>query len=162
MEISLPSTMLQSSEIVDTIMGDDEQPLVTNGHIPNGFVDPRVLTTPDDPSLESSQPESREESQPSSDMTKAVIGRKHFLPTGCCYDDRMKLHANADYSANPHHPEDPRRIEAIMTEFKNAGLMFSGTQVELDEELRRSPNSWMWRIVRHHTVFSSFAAGKLP
>lgn len=138
--------MLQSSEVVDTVMEESEQAHFTNGNGQNGFVDPRVLNTPDDPSPGSTQPESREESQLSSDMTKALKHRKYFLPTGCCYDDRMKLHANADFSANPHHPEDPRRIEAIMTEFKDAGLIFSGTQEELDDALRISPNNWMWRI----------------
>ena len=146
MDVPASSTMLQSSEMVDTIMEGDEHPHLSNGNVQNGFMDPRVLTTPEDDPNDSTQPTSRDESQPSSDMTKAVIGRKHFLPTGCCYDDRMKLHANADFSQNPHHPEDPRRIEAIMKEFKDAGLIYSGTQAELNDLLKQSPNSWMWRI----------------
>jgi len=146
MEVSRSSSMLQSSEMIDTIMEGDGQEHLSNGHIQNGFVDPRVLTTPEDDANDSTQPTSRDEGDTSSDMTKAVICRKHFLPTGCCYDDRMKLHANADYSSNPHHPEDPRRIEAIMKEFKDAGLIYSGTQAELNDVLKQSPNSWMWRI----------------
>jgi histone deacetylase 6 len=138
--------MLQSSEMVDTIMEGDDQAHLSNGHVQNGFMDPRVFTTSEDDANDSTQPTSRDESQPSSDMTKAVIGRKFFLPTGCCYDDRMKLHANADFSSNPHHPEDPRRIEAIMKEFKDAGLIYTGTQAELNDLLKQSPNSWMWRI----------------
>ncbi|KAE9362747.1 histone deacetylase-like protein [Stipitochalara longipes BDJ] len=140
------TSMLQSSEIVDTIMEGDDQEHLSNGHAQNGFMDPRVLITPEDDTNDSTQPTSQDDSQNSSDMTKAVIGRKHFLPTGCCYDDRMKLHANADFSANAHHPEDPRRIEAIMQEFKDAGLIYSGTQDKLNEILKISPNAWMWRI----------------
>ena len=147
MEAPASSTMLQSSEMVDTVMEGDDQAHLPNGHVQNGFMDPRVLTTPEDDVNDSTQPTSRDESQPSSDMTKAVIGRKYFLPTGVCYDPRMKLHANADFSASPHHPEDPRRIEAIMQEFKDAGLVYSGNDDDLQGLLKQCPNSWMWRIM---------------
>ncbi|KAI6249026.1 Histone deacetylase [Erysiphe necator] len=81
-------------------------------------------------------------------MTKIrpVISRKPYLPTGCCYDDRMKLHANADFSADPHHPEDPRRIAAIFQHFRDAGLIFTGPDIELRLALKKSPTSFMYRI----------------
>ncbi|KAI1480550.1 histone deacetylase [Daldinia eschscholtzii] len=69
-----------------------------------------------------------------------------MLPTGCCYDDRMKLHANADFGPSPHHPEDPRRIEEIMKMFKKAGLVFTGPDSDLLEILRETPTKYMWRI----------------
>ncbi|OTB14797.1 hypothetical protein K445DRAFT_75610 [Daldinia sp. EC12] len=72
--------------------------------------------------------------------------RRGMLPTGCCYDDRMKLHANADFGPSPHHPEDPRRIEEIMKMFKKAGLVFTGPDSDLLEILRETPTKYMWRI----------------
>lgn len=72
--------------------------------------------------------------------------RKGFLPTGVCYDERMKYHANADFSANPAHPEDPRRIELIFNEFKKAGLVYSGNDTDLSKILKDSPEKFMWRI----------------
>ncbi|RWA13640.1 hypothetical protein EKO27_g1472 [Xylaria grammica] len=72
--------------------------------------------------------------------------RRGLLPTGCCYDDRMKLHANADFGPTPHHPEDPRRIEEIMKMFKKAGLVFTGPDSELLDILKDTPTKYMWRI----------------
>ncbi|KAK4228387.1 histone deacetylase clr3 [Podospora fimiseda] len=72
--------------------------------------------------------------------------RRGLLPTGCCYDDRMKLHANADFGPNPHHPEDPSRIEHIMRAFKQNGLVFTGNDEELLHIIQTSPNKYMWRI----------------
>lgn len=74
------------------------------------------------------------------------LAKQNALPTGCCYDDRMKLHANADFGPTPHHPEDPRRIEEIMKIFKKAGLIFTGPDTELAVILRDTPNKYMWRI----------------
>ncbi|KAI0137186.1 hypothetical protein BJ170DRAFT_678041 [Xylariales sp. AK1849] len=74
------------------------------------------------------------------------LAKQNLLPTGCCYDDRMKLHANADFGPTPHHPEDPRRIEEIMKIFKKAGLIFTGPDTELGEILRDNPSKYMWRI----------------
>lgn len=142
---TIAATLLQSSE-VDTVMTTNNQ---DNVNIQNGFMDPRVLQIDHElPGLDSTEPLSRDESQPLSVSSKAMTtNRKSNLPTGCCYDDRMKLHANADFSASPHHPEDPRRIEAIMTEFKNAGLLYSGDEVQLAEILKDgSHHEWMWRI----------------
>jgi histone deacetylase 6 len=74
------------------------------------------------------------------------LGNQAQLPTGCCYDDRMKLHANADFGPSPHHPEDPRRIEEIMKIFKKAGLVYTGSDYDLEEILAKTPNKYMWRI----------------
>ena len=72
--------------------------------------------------------------------------RRGLLPTGCCYDDRMKLHANADFGPHPHHPEDPSRIEYIMKAFKKAGLVYTGSDAELINIIQNSPTKYMWRI----------------
>jgi histone deacetylase 6 len=46
------------------------------------------------------------------------------LPTGLCYDDRMRYHAEvASTSENSLHPEDPRRIFYIFKELSDAGLV---------------------------------------
>lgn len=68
------------------------------------------------------------------------------LPTGYCYDVRMKLHANADFGPTPHHPEDPKRIDVIYKKFKKAGLIFTGPDSELLNILRDNPTKYMWRI----------------
>jgi histone deacetylase 6 len=73
--------------------------------------------------------------------------RRHgLLPTGCCYDDRMKLHANADFGPSPHHPEDPARIESIMRTFKKAGLVYTGSDADLAYIIQTCPTKYMWRI----------------
>ena len=46
------------------------------------------------------------------------------LPTGLCYDERMRYHAEiAALSAEAVHPEDPRRIYYIYKELCQAGLV---------------------------------------
>ncbi|KAK4461160.1 histone deacetylase clr3 [Cladorrhinum samala] len=72
--------------------------------------------------------------------------QRRSLPTGCCYDDRMKLHANADFGPNPHHPEDPSRIEYIMRTFKKNKLVFTGSDEDLIQIIQSTPNKYMWRI----------------
>ncbi|KAI1139775.1 putative histone deacetylase A [Hypoxylon sp. FL0543] len=100
---------------------------------PNGFVDSHV------------DMEDRDDPTEAGELFKP-IPRLGLLPTGCCYDDRMKLHANADYGPSPHHPEDPRRIEEIMKIFKKAGLVYTGPDSELANVLRDNPTKYMWRI----------------
>ncbi|OAR01822.1 hypothetical protein LLEC1_00665 [Akanthomyces lecanii] len=75
-----------------------------------------------------------------------LLHRRGLLPTGCCYDDRMKLHMNADFSPNTHHPEDPRRIHEIFKAFKKMGLVYTGPQSHLPQILKESPTKYMWRI----------------
>ena len=54
------------------------------------------------------------------------LPNKH-LPTGLCYDDRMRYHAEvASTSENSLHPEDPRRIFYIFKELSEAGLVADG------------------------------------
>jgi histone deacetylase 6 len=139
----LSSVMLQSSEM-DTVMADHTE----NGDLQNGMgtMDPRVLNQADELDLSTEETSREESSQQSSVAAPEVSPRKKYLPTGCCYDDRMKLHANADFSSNPHHPEDPRRIEEIMKEFKDGGLIYTGSRADLAEVLKTSPTQWMWRI----------------
>ncbi|KAI3393914.1 hypothetical protein diail_3517 [Diaporthe ilicicola] len=84
------------------------------------------------------------------------------LPTGCCYDDRMKLHANADFGPKPHHPEDPGRIEAIMMKFKKAGLIFMGSDSEYVQVLRTNPTKYMWRIPAREAQESEICNVHLP
>ncbi|KAI0485394.1 histone deacetylase [Xylaria cf. heliscus] len=89
--------------------------------------------------------ENGESSAVSGEFLKSMR-RRGLLPTGCCYDDRMKLHANADFGPTPHHPEDPRRIEEIMKIFKKAGLVYTGPDSQLLDILKETPTKYMWRI----------------
>ncbi|PHH76146.1 hypothetical protein CDD83_4310 [Cordyceps sp. RAO-2017] len=75
----------------------------------------------------------------SQDLILEQLRRRGLLPTGCCYDDRMKLHMNADFSPNTHHPEDPRRIHEIFKAFKNMGLVYSGPESELPKIIKECP-----------------------
>jgi histone deacetylase 6 len=146
MNPTLSVPLLQSSEM-DIIMSDSDQ----RDNTPNGFIHPQdtVLSQVQDLDQLDSTPDefSREESQQNTETTTFTNGRRFSqLPTGCCYDSRMTLHANADFSASPHHPEDPRRIQAIMKEFQDAGLIYTGSESELLPLLTLSPNRWMYRI----------------
>ncbi|KAJ4306848.1 Histone deacetylase hda1 [Collariella sp. IMI 366227] len=113
----------------------------------NGFLDPTTGTS----SLETTNAQSagsnvqdEEESDPTAYPER--LRRRGLLPTGCCYDDRMKLHSNADFGPNPHHPEDPSRIEYIMKAFKKAGMVFTGSDAELIRIIQTEPTKYMWRI----------------
>ncbi|RKF77633.1 Histone deacetylase clr3 [Golovinomyces cichoracearum] len=106
---------------------------------PKGSRDPKTTSGEDDDSDVCSESSSETKIRP-------VTSRKSCLPTGCCYDDRMKLHVNADFSAESHHPEDPRRIAAIFQHFRDAGLVFTGPDEELQKALKTSPTSFMYRI----------------
>ena len=152
MDLSSLPEPLQGSEM-DVIMQDNEQAYAanatTNGVNSNGTINPQVLTSLEDLDLpDSVSPEESQgdESRATSAEEPEDRSRKHYLPTGCCYDDRMKLHANADFSLSPHHPEDPRRIAAIMTEFKQAGLVYTGPESELADILKVAPTRYMYRI----------------
>ncbi|RDL33974.1 Arginase [Venustampulla echinocandica] len=149
MDLALSGTMLQSSEVdTDTIMQGNELRYSANANVQNGFMDPRELHPFQSNDLtESTEDHSPSQSQRTTETTTTSNAlRRLLLPTGCCYDDRMKYHANADFSANPHHPEDPRRIEAIMREFRDAGLIYEGSDSDLDNILKISPTRYMARI----------------
>ncbi|KAK4184869.1 histone deacetylase clr3 [Podospora australis] len=141
-------------------MDDLDQDVVMDGtndgppNSTNGYPDPTLtaessLETPNGPSADgtadgTTPTKGEEDSAPPG--YPAHLKRKGLLPTGCCYDDRMKLHANADFGPNPHHPEDPSRIEIIMRTFKKNGLVFTGTEKELLNIINTNPNKYMWRI----------------
>ncbi|CAG9939480.1 unnamed protein product [Clonostachys rosea f. rosea IK726] len=80
------------------------------------------------------------------DLTLQQLRRRGLLPTGCCYDVRMKMHMNADFSPSAHHPEDPRRIHEIFKAFKRAGLIYNGPDADLPRILKETPTRYMWRI----------------
>jgi histone deacetylase 6 len=72
--------------------------------------------------------------------------RRGLLPTGVCYDVRMKMHMNADFSPGAHHPEDPRRVHEIFEAFKRTGLIYTGPEEDATRILREVPTRYMWRI----------------
>lgn len=82
----------------------------------------------------------------SQDVEFENLKRRGLLPSGCCYDDRMKLHMNADFSPHTHHPEDPRRIHEIFKAFKKNGLVYTGPEEELSRIIKDCPMRYMWRI----------------
>lgn len=61
------------------------------------------------------------------------------LPTGLCYDERMRYHAEVQaLSAEAVHPEDPRRIYYIFKELCEAGLVVAkGFDVMVNQPLLR-------------------------
>ncbi|KAH6669922.1 histone deacetylase [Halenospora varia] len=102
-------------------------------------------------SISDETPDQSQRSHESHQSSEAEVAaqsdiRVSSLSTGLCYDDRMKFHANADFTDSPHHPEDPRRIQAIMKEFVDADLVYKGSEHELAEILKKSPAKYMWRI----------------
>ncbi|KAK1761136.1 histone deacetylase clr3 [Echria macrotheca] len=132
----------------DVVMDGVEHPLAsTDGpSTTNGFRD-------SGPSGDTSRDRSADvDAGDDEDESDAGVGypvqhrRRGLLPTGCCYDDRMKLHANADFGPNPHHPEDPSRIEHIMRTFKRAGLVYTGSDADLIRIIQSNPTKYMWRI----------------
>lgn len=138
--------MLQSNDMdveMEGVQGDSH----TNGHLQNGTIDPRAIFDQVS-TIEYQESEPDETSSQSSSERKELPPPRKFalLSTGVCYDDRMRLHANADFSASPHHPEDPRRIEAIFKELKDAGLVYQGSEEDLAEVLQLSPHKFMYRI----------------
>lgn len=128
---------LGAAEIVDLTGNDDQE---------NGFVNPKELHDMDEFHLRDDMLDDKSSESASDEDASPPPPRKVWRPTGCCYDDRMKLHANAEFSVKPAHPEDPRRIEAIMKEFKDAGLIYTGSDSDLVHILRESPTRWMYRI----------------
>jgi histone deacetylase 6 len=145
--------MMEIDQLDTTMVGTAVGSPLQNGHGQMG-VDPRDLSVvgqyDDRDDKEEDYEEFNEfedlESNPESENHDPPEPRKPWRPTGCCYDDRMKLHANAEFSEKPAHPEDPRRIEAIMREFKDAGLIYTGPSSELNQILETNPTSWMYRI----------------
>ncbi|CEI62974.1 Histone deacetylase clr3 [Fusarium venenatum] len=112
---------------------------------PNGSYQTRNTSIDDDDTTSEDPYEADVDPEPQ-DITFDQMRRRGLLPTGCCYDDRMKLHMNADFSPNTHHPEDPRRIHEIFKAFKKVGLVYTGPEAELPRIMRECPTRYMWRI----------------
>jgi histone deacetylase 6 len=132
----------------DIVMGEAT---TENSHDTNGFIDPRALQQGSNADINF-----KEDMANLSDVSEitavspdslVALPRRKYLPTGCCYDDRMKLHANADFSISPSHPEDPRRIASIMRILKDSGLVYTGSEEKLAQILRDSPTKFMYRII---------------
>ena len=138
----------------DTVMGgaSHQQHVATNG-----FINPQQLqrrVNYDEPHYiddSLNAPHNRrnilpvEESSEEPEPPRAPTVRR-LLPTGCCYDARMKLHQSAAYEDDPHHPEDPKRIQAIYNMLVENGLLFLGTDAEYERITALSPNRYMWRV----------------
>lgn len=67
-------------------------------------------------------------------------------PTGCCYDERMTMHASTDCSPDSPHPECPDRIRVIMRGFKQAGIVFAGSDEDYHRVMLQTPGRHMQRI----------------
>jgi len=133
------------------VVGADQDAVMDgmdDGSVTNGFGQhdgPGYGSDPVSQDGPTSEDESEEDEESSTGYPQDFV-RRGLLATGCCYDDRMKLHANADFGPNPHHPEDPSRIEEIMKAFKRAGLVYTGSEADLVDIVRNSPTKYMWRI----------------
>jgi histone deacetylase 6 len=126
-----------AADIVDHPMKDLDAP--------NGSNQTRTTSIDDDDTASEDPYEADVDPEPQ-DIAFDQMRRRGLLPTGCCYDDRMKLHMNADFSPNTHHPEDPRRIHEIFKAFKKVGLVYTGPEAELPRIMRECPTRYMWRI----------------
>ncbi|KAK7414744.1 Histone deacetylase hda1 [Neonectria punicea] len=130
---------------VDIPMGGDDHPM-KDIDAPNGFPRPDNNAVDDDDTA-SEEGSFNADSEPEpQDLALDQMRRRGLLPTGVCYDDRMKLHMNADFSPNTHHPEDPRRIHEIFKAFKKMGLVYTGPSTELARIIKECPTRYMWRI----------------
>ncbi|KAH7311734.1 histone deacetylase [Stachybotrys elegans] len=129
----------------DTAMMDSEDHPMRDADATNGSAPPGRNGTEDDTSTDDDSQVNESSPEPQ-DVEIAHLRRRGLLPTGCCYDDRMKLHMNADFSPNAHHPEDPRRIHEIFKAFKKTGLIYTGPPSKLPEIMKLCPTRYMWRI----------------
>ena len=83
----------------------------------------------EDSSLDESPPSSEDEGEQDEKFRGL---RTAELPTGLCYDERMRYHAEVSATTGENvHPEDPRRIYYIYKELCEAGLV-------LDAPFKRS------------------------
>lgn len=66
-------------------------------------------------------------------LEEAMKGLKvSSLPTGLCYDERMRYHSEVSATTGENvHPEDPRRIYYIYKELCEAGLVDTGNKNDL-------------------------------
>ena len=124
----------------DHHMGDADRPDARDNGASNAVDGRDDSPTSDDRSFDEET-----EADPES-LAIEQLRRRGLLPTGCCYDVRMKMHMNADFSPGAHHPEDPRRISEIFEAFKRAGLIYTGPESTMARILRETPTRYMWRI----------------
>lgn len=135
----------------DVVMDSEDQDMSDFNIVTNGFADGPLFgngSTAESPASSADE----EEEEMDEEAYPIKFQRRGLLATGCCYDDRMKLHANADFGPNPHHPEDPSRIEEIMKTFRKAGLVYSGSVADLAKIIRDSPTKYMWRIAAREAL----------
>lgn len=142
--------VMMDAQHEDTLM---VEAVVHDDHNTAGFIDPRALQTNGDGNVFDFEADMANMSDGSEVIAVSRTSsppppklRRSLLPTGCCYDERMKLHANADFSVEPAHPEDPKRIAAIMRMFTDQGLIYLGSEQKLKEILKDSPTKFMYRI----------------
>lgn len=124
--------------------GDDHQ--MKDAETTNGFTEGGSNGVDEDDTASDEGSYNGDSDPDPQDLALDQLRRRGLLPTGCCYDDRMKLHMNADFSPNTHHPEDPRRIHEIFKAFKKNGLVYTGPESELPRIIRDCPTRYMWRI----------------
>ncbi|KAM0575030.1 hypothetical protein ACHAP9_001047 [Verticillium nonalfalfae] len=117
-------------------------------------------TTSSDEEYDEGYDEEYEESEDATIVSQ--LRRRGQLPTGCCYDDRMKLHCNADFTSHPHHPEDPRRIEEIIKAFKKAGLLYTGPEANVAKIVQDTPTKYMWRIAAREAAKEEILLAHTP
>ncbi|KAK6226341.1 histone deacetylase [Colletotrichum tabaci] len=132
----------------DVVMGGDDRPS-NHTTTPNGVTTPAGGEPKNDNSTSPDDEDEDDFDDLDEDADQQVMNqlrRRGLLPTACCYDDRMKLHVNADFGTTPHHPEDPRRIEEIYKAFKRAGLVYTGPESKIADVMRDTPTKYMWRI----------------
>lgn len=92
-----------------------------------------IVSTPSDDEDEGVGSEEYEadfesEDEPTKTLSIRPAGLSYSsLPTGVCYDSRMRFHTELDPSKDraEYHPEDPRRIYYIFKTICEAGLIYS-------------------------------------
>ncbi|GAO14901.1 hypothetical protein UVI_02007400 [Ustilaginoidea virens] len=126
-------------------MSAEDHPM-EGAELPNGTIQKASLQPEDEDTASDDVSYGDASDSDPQDLALEQLKRRGLLPTGCCYDDRMKLHMNADFSSDSHHPEDPRRIHEIFKAFKVAGLVYTGPETELPRIIKECPTRYMWRI----------------
>jgi histone deacetylase 6 len=122
----------------------EDQPMADADHV-NG-IENNESNDIDEDDATASEEDSYDGLSESQDDAPGSVRRRALLPTGVCYDVRMKLHMNADFTPNAHHPEDPRRIHEIWNAFHRSGLIYRGPESEMPRILKESPTRYMMRI----------------
>lgn len=125
---------------------DDEDHFMRDAEPTNGFAEGGSNGVDGDSTASDTGSYAEDTDPDPQDLALDQLRRRGLLPTGVCYDPRMKLHMNADFSNHAHHPEDPRRVHEIYKAFKENGLVYTGPLEELSRILTDCPTRYMWRI----------------